>query len=767
MMTDAKRLLAMDVLDVYGPDVSGGDALDLHGEAAKHALVFSRAWHALLGCVPAGAMHDRYCGGRPPESGRLDGERFLRFLATEARMPVAAAAQRQLDTSKYYDTLGDPAVLRAEILTKLCDRYGGPPARYEHVPLAKAHADLRAGADMNEIDMRRNAVTGHALEDEGGAAPPPCRREAWRSVMGRDILFAAQAAASRCVFVESDAAHHAAHSAVAIASEAAASCGMPITLMSDCPKTLRTVSEALDCYHYAHHVPGADAYMAMPRLFQAFVLVGGTGHRPPLCRVRERCWHYLLDRDDTTAEEEKHYIAVADSFEACLAVQASTLRLAYLVPPVLPAAGAVAAKTRRIGFHPDTAPLITAVDAPEAVPPELAHTCEIYVSCVSERGVERCMAAGGVAVAKTCRLVDDGVNGFLSRSGTGADINAAVMRAVGCRWEDVGREAARVRLLHGEDVHRWLWRGLLARADPLTTGNPRDAEVLHERFLIISAALRYREVVRYRATSSQRRAVVFVDNRPDVGTALAVLVTLTNLRAGWSVVGFVTEESEAFFRGTLGHLGDDLVLLDMPGYRRKSYFIEQYNQRMKSVDTWLRVAEHADTCLTVQSDGLLVRPGLEQHPCMRHDYCGAPWNPNPYLQRLTCENLVGNGGFSLRSVGAMILVCRRHAGDAKRVYPLAPIMSEAEDVFFASRVANPCPASVAAEFAMEQRPSVDALGYHRFWMYHPVDFTVKYFERLLQHTATTVPSTRLPGTATPAPAAAPRPLRRRLGANIL
>lgn len=733
-----RKLFLWDVLDFDGP---GADDADLEGVAPRHALAFSRAWHALFGCVPSGNVHNRYCDGKLPEAAELDPARFVQFVAGVMRMPVAQQQQKQLDVSEYTKTLRAPDVLRREIVTKLCDRYGGgPPDRYEHTALPMTHATLRANADMNQVDQTRNPVTGHHLGEE--SIPfDPCRREAWRMAMCRDMLFANQAAQGKCVFLDSSASGHA-RSGLAIASEAAASCQAPITLMSDSSKLLREVSDSADFFHHAYCAATAEAYMAMPRVFQSFVLVGGSGLRPPLCRAKERCWHYILDRRTTTPEEEQGYVVVTDSFEGCMSAQAAVQRLAYFAPPII---DGNAQKTRRIGFHPDTVHYITAVKNPAPVPPEEAHACEIYVSCVSEEGVERCMASGGVAVAKTFRLVDDGVNGFLCGADASArGINSAVLRAVACSARHVGQEASKTRLLYGEETFRWLWRGLLTRADPLVTGNPRDAACLHERFLVISASLRYREAIRYRCTTNMRRAVMFMDNRPDVGTALAVLLTLTNLRSGWGVVGFVTSESRAFFEGMLGHLGggDAVVLVDMPDYKSKSFFVEQYNLRCKSLDTWLEVAKHADTCLLVQNDGLLVRQGLEGHAAMKHEYCGAPWKSHPYLDRATRGNLVGNGGFSLRSVPEMIRVCRKHSGESRGVYPMAPLMSEAEDVFFARRVSDPCPKAQATTFAMEQHAQPDALGYHRFWMYHPVDFTVRMFERLLQQTTACVPSTR-------------------------
>ena len=748
--------LAYDVLDFEG----AGPKADLAGNAAKHALVFSRAWYELYGVVPSGAVHSRYCGGVLPSQPTLNPIKFMQFLSEVARMPVVG--KQPPDLAEYAKSLSDPSVMHRETMAKLFDRYdGGRFEKHENMSLKSAHAMLRAGADMNEIDMDRNPITGHYLEPEKPPFPVS-RREAWRSVMSRDYLFAARAFHGKCLFFDSGASAHV-DSIVAIADCLCESSAMPVTVMSDCSRLLRDVTERLDFYHYAHHVPVSEAYMAMPRIFQSFVLVGGTGARPPLSRAKGRVWHYVMDRGDVSGAEEKAYVVVADAFETCIKAQNATKRLAYYVPPLITGLSS-AEKTVNIGFHPDTARLVTSIKKPAVVPPELAHTCRVYVSCVSEEGVERCMASGGVAVARIHRLVDDGVNGILSGGETKVQVDAAVVRAIGCHKEELGEEAKKTRLLFGEATFKWLWKGMLSRSDPLSTGNPRDSAVLHERFLIITAALRYRQILRQRATGINRRAVLFVDNRPDPATALAVLITLTNLRAGWGVVGFVTGESRGFYEGFLGHLGPDTVFADMPGYKKRSFFIEQYNARMKRVDTWLTVAEHADTVLTVQNDGLLVRGGLEGHPCNAYEYCGAPWKPAPYLEEATRGNLVGNGGFSFRSVPAMVKTCRDHYRETEAVYRMSPLMSEAEDVFFARRV-EACPVNHAMTFSIEQTSNMDAMGYHRFWMYHPVDFAVRFFEKALQETAAAVPSTKRVD-----PAAAARPLRRRVppgAANIL
>jgi len=71
--------------------------------------------------------------------------------------------------------------------------------------------------------------------------------------------------------------------------------------------------------------------------------------------------------------------------------------------------------------------------------------------------------------------------------------------------------------------------------------------------------------------------------------------------------------------------------LDRIGYAR--YSVEKFNDH---IDT--------DYCINVQEDGGIINPDLWMDAFLEYDYIGAPWLNNPSF-----SNLVGNGGFSLRS----------------------------------------------------------------------------------------------------------------------
>lgn len=703
--------------------------------AARHALVFSDAWRSRFGTIPSADMHSAYCSGEAP-SGPLDRVRFERFAASVMQCAGRRPDQAALD--KYESSLEDPDALAEAVTLKLESRYGVAAPR--GVPMNERVAAMRAAAPPG-IRLSNNPATGNNLEYPGcrsAVSPDPPLAEAWRIVMERDLLLTSRAARGACLFVDSSAASYL-DAAVALAGEMHSVFGGPIAVASDCPRTLARLSEEWGTYHYSLSLHCREAYDAAPRLFRAFVLFGGAASaRPPLCLDRGRCWHYAIggvDPDDLGPG----YSVVADSPEGLAVAQRAAGRLAYVVPMMHERSERLVG----VGVHPDSAHLVTCANRLAVVPPEMAHTCGTYVSCVSEEGAIACMASGGVAVARDLRMIDDGVNGFLSLSSDADAVDSAVARALGCCAADIGAEAARVRLVHGRAAFSRLWRGILSRPDPVVSRSPADAATLSERFLAVSCVIRYRELSRLRGYccgSERRRAVLFADSRPCAVTAMSVLLTLANLKPGWGVVGMVSGASEPFFRDVLGHTG--AVLEKPPELSKNGFTIELYNSMMKSTAFWLRVADLADDVLCVQSDGYVVRRGLESHPCMSSEYCGAPWLHHPYLSAATAGNMVGNGGLSFRCVMAMIDACRKGAGAASRAYPLAPLMSEPEDVFFSSRV-KACPYVDARTFSMEQDCSPDALGVHQFWVYHPVDFTASFLERVLRETAETVPSTSL------------------------
>ena len=295
--------------------------------------------------------------------------------------------------------------------------------------------------------------------------------------------------------------------------------------------------------------------------------------------------------------------------------------------------------------------------------------------------------------------------------------------------EDVGflRDGAAAR-----SVVEHAWAGILRHSGCGATGatgatGARPGALQHAQYLLRRAALD-RRWSSYRAAPPADAAagVLLVENRCDVGAALAALVALCNVGPGWGLQVLCAPAARGFFEAAFASLGPGVVLTLTDRLPSECFNIECYNAFMKRADTWDAVA--FERVLTVQNDGTLVRPGVEAHPAFAAAYAGAPWLHHPYLDAATGGTLVGNGGFSSRSRAA----CRRAVAGAPTamLYPMCPIMSQAEDVFFAQHCQPRCAFSDALTFSMEQVPCPGALGYHRFWDYHAPDFAASVFRTL-------------------------------------
>jgi hypothetical protein len=127
--------------------------------------------------------------------------------------------------------------------------------------------------------------------------------------------------------------------------------------------------------------------------------------------------------------------------------------------------------------------------------------------------------------------------------------------------------------------------------------------------------------------------------------------------------------------------------------------IQDYNKLLYDINFWRLVGESDDKVLMFQTDsGICIEsdPGVLAK-ALEHDYCGAPWN----------ASCMGNGGFSIRRVGAMIDALTTHTTDNGN-----------EDTFFARTVTNKCSMDTAYSFSQEQVASnITPFGFHAPWKY--------------------------------------------------
>jgi hypothetical protein len=117
--------------------------------------------------------------------------------------------------------------------------------------------------------------------------------------------------------------------------------------------------------------------------------------------------------------------------------------------------------------------------------------------------------------------------------------------------------------------------------------------------------------------------------------------------------------------------------------------IEDYNRLLTSLSFWESIS--TEKVLIIQHDSEILRTGIEEF--YSYDYVGAPW---------VFQEHGGNGGFSLRSVSAMIDTIKKH--DWK---------GENEDIFFSNNLEGRlAPRGVCSRFSCEEIFKLGTLGAH-------------------------------------------------------
>lgn len=212
--------------------------------------------------------------------------------------------------------------------------------------------------------------------------------------------------------------------------------------------------------------------------------------------------------------------------------------------------------------------------------------------------------------------------------------------------------------------------------------------------------------------------VVIVDNRPNILSALACLVTMSNIGGAWDLVVCTHPENFEFYKTHVG----ECQFITHPNLAIKQFTQETYSDIMKDPAFWDQVSDYK-RCLIIQDDGMILRKGLDESKLMAYDYVGAPWadvESNQHLKHYN-QDLVGNGGLSLRNVQVMKKCCVECKELGRELW-FSDSDVIAEDVFFAKAVTivggRVAPANEAQLFSSEQILCPLSFGIHKCWPYH-------------------------------------------------
>jgi len=231
-------------------------------------------------------------------------------------------------------------------------------------------------------------------------------------------------------------------------------------------------------------------------------------------------------------------------------------------------------------------------------------------------------------------------------------------------------------------------------------------------------------------TKNTRNSILVIDNRKNMVNVLALKISLSNLRdKTWHIVFMTLPEHNDYYRTRMPDA--NISFMTHPIQEKQGPFnIEDYNILMKDPLTWQLLDNlQVETVLTVQDDGIILKPGLENEffdndmKC-KYDYVGAPWQPSEMLKG-TSPEYVGNGGLSMRNVKMMRTIAEAPATCRDKVFNVMQPMPE--DVFFATEIkkANQGSARLpsrekAHRFASEMVLDPRSLGIHKPWGYYPI-----------------------------------------------
>lgn len=300
-----------------------------------------------------------------------------------------------------------------------------------------------------------------------------------------------------------------------------------------------------------------------------------------------------------------------------------------------------------------------------------------------------------------------------------------------------------ISYFHAFPLQPHFWKLHTTASCPIRTSHPNHNALVFYDFLFKYAAAMEPQIqelwTRPCPGPQCPNALVLLDNRPNEQSVLAMLIALVNVPAPtWGARLYTSRAALSFYQERLPPCVQVLVhpTLDTPVFD-----IDIYNDAMQDMAFWKEL-EAADIThvLILQDDGLLLKPGIEQRFMIDPPaYIGAPWRPGPenaFIQQHINPDLVGNGGFSLRSVAATLQVLGDPEAQADRTALFYHNINRIpEDVFFVKhmrRLGHRLPtAAHAAKFASEQILNPLCLGVHKVWVYHPLPALMEFLSQLL------------------------------------
>jgi hypothetical protein len=273
--------------------------------------------------------------------------------------------------------------------------------------------------------------------------------------------------------------------------------------------------------------------------------------------------------------------------------------------------------------------------------------------------------------------------------------------------------------------------------------NPQNNNILFIDFVYAYFEKHKNEMDTYfksiRRPSETTNTIIIVDNRENELTVMSLLFALFNTD-GWHAHIYTSTKAQGFYEQKFKDICD--VSVHTHPLLENTFDIDIYNDILEDAAFWQGLKSHGYAmALVIQDDGLFVKdcrttPKLDKF--IDADYVGAPWldmPDNEYLRDNIAPNLVGNGGLSLRNIDTMINICTKYK-DTKYELFYHNINRIPEDVWFVKYITKDggkFPVTKDASFfAVEQILNQEALGFHKFWVYHHYSMVSLMFKEFMK-----------------------------------
>jgi len=264
--------------------------------------------------------------------------------------------------------------------------------------------------------------------------------------------------------------------------------------------------------------------------------------------------------------------------------------------------------------------------------------------------------------------------------------------------------------------------------------NSRNGLLIYLNFVILYFFKKLENIIGLEDKNSRSKnyKVVILDNRPNILSVMSVLFTLANLNIMWSCKVYTSTSAKSYYDELLGDLAEIEIHPDLDV---KKFHIDVYNNILKSSEFWKSIDSYKT--LIIQDDGILLRPGMDRF--INYDYIGASWVDNvanEYIKTNISDDLVGNGGFSLRTNDAMIAVTDKFVIEKQWLF-YKNLTQIPEDVYFIYglkqlKTYKLPDFKTGTEFASEQIFNNMSLGTHKIWAYHMGEISQNFFDAILQ-----------------------------------